>query len=100
MEISVFKSKYEALLKTAKELKENGTNVSMFIFTKGGLQRKFTQENGEFYKFEIDDTAGTLRIGNKATNDTDGLIFKTFALIDINSIEAFEIEIQAKSTTT
>lgn len=96
MDTNIFKSKFEAAVASAKKAKANGTTVTCKIYMDNGHVHQFAQYNGSWWKYEIDDDAATLQMGNRTNNDAPSeptdLQYKSVRIIDIRKIAGFDVD--------
>lgn len=106
MDTNIFKSKFEAAVASAKKSKATGTQVSAKIYMNSGVMHQFTQTGGSWWKYEIDEGAGTLQIGNRSTAEptsqtaSEDLQYKSVRTIDISQISGFDIDYLTPTTAT
>lgn len=94
MDVNIFKSKFEAAVTSAKKSKASGTQISAKIYMNSGVVHSFTQYQGSWWKYEIDEDAKTLTIGNRSTSESADidLQYKSVRIMSIQEIAGFDID--------
>lgn len=102
MDTNIFKSKFEAAVASAKKSKASDTAVSCKIYMRSGVIHQFTQYKGEWWKYALDQDAGTLQIGNKSSSEpeqSEEYQYKSVRVMSISEITAFDIDYMTKEET-
>lgn len=67
MEATTFKTKFEAAVTSAKQVKKSGTQVAARLFLNNGSEIIVKQNGGTWFKYKCDTELGLLEIGDRFT---------------------------------
>lgn len=67
MEATIFQTKFEAAVTSAKKVKKSGTQVAARLFLSSGDEIIVKQSGGMWFKYDCDTEHGLLQIGDRLT---------------------------------